>query len=169
MLAAMLALAGCGAGDDGGAADAPTGPAEVELGTGDLVFEPITTGQDFQVVQGPQGGYHFVVSMRTRGVVAGNPDRLGDPSNPTTSFRAFAAIGGAAVDLDASSFTQGLDPAVGSPGAFEMLGRLLILRIADDDELVGMDVRLTVEVTDVAGRSARDERTVRVIPHPANL
>lgn len=161
-LVVLLALPACGGGDD--VADA--GPAVAELGTGIDGFEPITNGQDLFVVQGPQGGYHFFGSVTATGVEPGNPDDLSDPRNPNTVFRVFR--GDARVDLDASDFTQGLRPVAGT-GGVGMVGRLVILDITDDAQLDGVEVRIEVEIRDVNGATARDQRTVIAVPHPNNL
>jgi hypothetical protein len=149
LLAACL-LAACGS-------DAPDGPAEATVGTGSDAFVPLADGDDVMIVQGPQGGFHVFASVRVRGLEPGNPEDLGDPDNPTTVFQAFE--GDARVDLDASTYTQGLD-ATGEDGLYEMVGRLLILDIQAAAELDGATLRLTVSITDAAGRSAADQRTV---------
>lgn len=161
ILAGAFALA-CGGGDGDGP---DAGPASATLGTGIDAFEPLAAGQDLFIVQGPQGGYHFFVSVSATGVVAGNPDDLSDDRNPTTTFRAFA--GGQRVDLDAADFTQGLRP-IPETGGVGMIGRLLILDIQSDDELAGATVRIEVTVRDTAGAAAGDERTVVGVPHPDN-
>jgi hypothetical protein len=146
-----LALAGCGG------RDAPDGPPEAALGTGSDMFVPLSDGDDVTIVQGPQGGFHVFASVRVRGLDPGNPEDLGDPDNPTTVFQAFN--GDLRVDLDASIYTQGLDPTT-EDGLYEMVGRLLILDIQSAVELDGATLRLTVSVTDTAARTATDQRTV---------
>lgn len=158
-----LVLSACG----GGTTD-PEGPPMAELGTGIIEFEPITDGQDLEIVQGPQGGYHFIVAVRASGVIAGNPDDLGDPDNPRVWFRAYRVSDDARIDINNADFTQGLEYVPGSNGVFEMISRLVILDIADDSELDGVSVRLTVDITDIDGRTASDERTIVGVPHPAN-
>jgi len=169
--ALALLVVACGeegpAGTDAGPAgfDAGDAPPMVELGTGETEFVPLTEGQELEYIRGPQNGFHFFGSMRVSGVDPGNPDDLSDPRNPTTEFQVFR--GAERVDLMASRYVQGLDPATGADG-HAMIGRLVIL---DNDEvptLEGEMVRITVTVTDADGTSVSDERTIVAIPHPSN-
>jgi len=169
--ALALLLAGCGADDPGGTDAGPAGfdagdaTPTVELGTGETEFEPLTDGQDLLYIRGPQNGFHFFGSMRVSGVDPGNPDDLSDPRNPTTEFRVYR--GADRIDLMASRYTQGLDPAMGADG-HAMIGRLVIL---DNDEVATLEgemVRIELTVTDADGTSLSDERTIVAIPHPSN-
>lgn len=155
-----LLVVGCGGGRN--AVDA--GPPQVELGTGDSEFEAIADGDDIFIVQGPQGGYHFFGSVRARNLEPGDVGDLSSPDNPTVEFQAFQ--GQERIDIGASSYTQGLSP---SPEGDEMIGRTVILDIADDAELEGAMVSLQVEIRDVNGRSASDARNLIAVPHPNNL
>ncbi len=143
----------------------PLDPA-VTLGGGIDSFESITDGDDVFIVQGPQGGFHFFGSVRMQGIDPGDPEDLSDPSNPTTSFT--VTVAGSRVDANASNYTQGLDPAAASR-TYEMVGRLVILDIQQDDELADTEVVFRVQVTDTRGNSASDQRTLTAVPHPANL
>lgn len=152
--------------DDAGNADAPPVTPMIEIGTGEIEFEPITDGQDLEYIQGPQGGYHFLASVRVQGVDPGDPDDLLFEGNPTTEFTAW--VDDARVDLMASRYVQGLRPAMGVPG-YEMLGRLLILDVADNEELRDTTTRIEVTVTDVDGVELTDSRTVVAVPNPRNM
>jgi hypothetical protein len=101
--------------------------------------------------------------MRASGIDPGNPDDLGDPDNPTTEFRVYR--GATRVDLMASSYTQGLN-RVGDH--YEMIARRVILEIQDDAELDGVELLMVLEIRDVHGATATDERTVIGRPHPQN-
>lgn len=166
-LALSILLLGCdgAAGEDASVPAGDAGPPSVEIGTGFTEFEPIAEGGDLEFTLGPQGGFHFLASLRARGVRPGNPDDRMDPGNPTTTFRAF--VGDRRVDLMASSYTQGLEPGL-EPGTYEMVGRLLILDIDQCADIQGMTVRVEVEVVDVAGARVTDERTVTAVPNPLN-
>jgi hypothetical protein len=151
----------------------PTDPA-VSLGTGELAFEPLAEGGDLAVVHGPQGGYHVVGSVRARGFDAGDAERLDAPNNPVVAFRTWH--GG--VDLTLTgAYRQGLDPrtlGIDAPAdaegwTHEMVGRLCILDIPDDDVLVGQEVTFEVEVTDASATVYRDVRTVWIEKDPRNL
>lgn len=171
-LAALLSFTllpvGCdGAGgvDAGSRPDVPGLVPEAELGTmEDSEFAPLSDGDELAYILGPQGGYHFLASVRVRGVVPGNPDMLGDPSNPRVEFRAWR--GDARVDIRASEYIQGLDPVAGDPLTHEMVGRLLILNIMSCADLTGETIRVEVEVEDVEGTVVTDEVTVTAVPDP---
>ena len=155
---------------DAGRADVPgvdsfAPGARVELGTGEDAFEPIMDGETLQFIRGPQGGWHFLGSVRVSGLEPGDPDRLDDPDNPTTEFR--VTRDGARVDLMAAVYTQGLRPVSGMGGTFEMVGRLVILDIMRDEDLDGVTVDMEVTVNAVDG-SAGDRRTIRAERHPLN-
>ncbi|HUH03145.1 MAG TPA: hypothetical protein VML75_14210 [Kofleriaceae bacterium] len=159
-LLVLCVVAACG-----GGVGVDAGPPMAELGTGELEFETIGDGDPMLVVHGPQGGYHLVGAMRASGIDPGNPNDLGDPSNPTTEFRVFR--GQTRVDLMASRYTQGLNR--NEDGVYEMIARRVILDIQDDAELDGVELRVEVEVTDVHGARATDARMVIGRPHPSNL
>jgi hypothetical protein len=151
---ALSLLAGCPA----------PGPASVKVGTGELSFSPLTDGDDVEVVLGPQGGYHIYGSMQVTGIDPGNPDSLGDPSNPTVAFAVFD--GEDRLDRGAV-YTQGLDESE-ERGVYEMIGRLLILDITDDDEVVGHTFDVEVYVQDVDGVEVTDAVSVTAIKAPTN-
>ena len=158
---AALALFSCG-GDDEPVIE---GPPRVELGTGEADFESLADGDDIEVVLGPQGGFHLVGSARVGGIHPGDSGDLGDPDNPTTTFRVF--VGSTRFDAMASSYTQGLAPA--GNAEYEMIGRFVILDILDDTELDGMTVRFDVDVVAADGTAmASDSRTLMAVPHPNN-
>ncbi len=141
------------------------GPPTVTLGSGDVAFEALDDGDDIFIVQGAQGGFHFFGSVAVTGIDPGNPNDLGDASNPTTEFRAFR--GADRVDAEASRYVQGLRPVDGMPGV-GMVGRLVILDILADDDLDGATVRFEVEVTGADGTTASDARTLTAVAHPNN-
>ena len=163
-LALVLALAGC----PPPPAETPADPA-IAIGTGELEFEPLEDDEELVLIRGPQGGYHFLGSVRTVGIEAGDPTNLGDPGNPTVSFQ--ATIDGVELAPNAM-YTQGLDPIDAPPFTHEMVGRLVILDIgqspADDDALAGADVVFSVTLEDADGAVYADERTAVVELHPFN-
>lgn len=156
----VLGVAAC----SGGEADPVPPTPGLEIGTGEESFGALADGDDILIVQGPQGGYHFNGSVRAWGVNAGNPDDLGDPSNPTITFRAFE--GSTQIDIGVE-YTQGLKDA-GEPFTYQLVGRRVILDITNDDQLDGHEVRLEVQIDDVDGNSLVDSRTLDAVPHPLN-
>jgi len=174
-LSLLLIVSGCGGGDGGSdpadsgipRVDAPEIEPMAELGTGEIEFAPISEGQELQFIRGPQGGFHFLGSVRVKGIDPGNPEDRRDPGNPTTEFRVFR--GDERVDLMASMYTQGIDPVPGGDGTeFQMVGRLVILDIETCEDLDGDTVRVEVSVEDAHGTRVTDERTVVAVPHPFN-
>ncbi|MCB9793733.1 MAG: hypothetical protein H6741_13525 [Alphaproteobacteria bacterium] len=161
----LLILLGCA---DSAVDTAPVvlDPA-LELGTGEIEWAPLVDGQELNVIQGPQGGFHVLASVRVGGVEAGDGDDLGSPLNPTVVFAALH--GGEDITLT-GEYTQGLDEIVGdAPGySHELIGRFLILDIEADDVLDGEDLEMQVTFTDVNGLTLSDSRTVRCYPDPRN-
>jgi len=141
-------------------------PAGVELGTGDLDFEPLLDGQDVYVVQGPQGGYHILGSARLAGVDAGDPDDLASSHNPHTVFQVVAR--GAQL-APAASYVQGYDPVPDAYMLYEMVGRLVILDISSDAELDQVPITLSVSVSTADGYELSDQLDLVAVPHPSNL
>ena len=163
-LGAALALLGCAA-----CASAPTtaGPTpQVEVGTGEQAFEPIGDGATLHFIQGPQGGFHVLGSVRVRGIDPGNTADLRDDRNPETIFRVWRD--GSRIDVDAAHFVRGLPALDDSPGWFGLVGRFVILDIATGDALVGASIRLEVEITAADGTRVEDARMVTAQPHPNN-
>ena len=138
------------------------------MGTGEWDWEPLEDGQEIDVIQGPQGGFHLLGSVRVAGIAAGTADDLGDPDNPTTRFWVMHE----GVDLAPSSvFIQGLDasPQDASPFTHQMVGRFVIMDIAADDELDGVEIVFGVSVEDVDGVRVEAAMTLTAVPHPLNL
>jgi len=158
-LVLTLVAAACGSSEDD-----PMLPPSAELGTGDLDFESLADGDSIYVIQGPQGGFHVLGSVRVTGVERGDPNDLSSPKNPTTTFEVYR--GSERIDAMGASYVQGLERV--EPGVFEMVGRFVILDILADDEVAGDSLHITVSVEDVNGVTVTDERTVVATPHPQN-
>ncbi|MCB9792457.1 MAG: hypothetical protein H6741_06980 [Alphaproteobacteria bacterium] len=161
----LLILLGCA---DSASDTAPT-PLEpaLELGTGEIEWAPLVDGQDLNVIQGPQGGFHVLASVRVGGVEAGDGDDLGSPLNPTVVFSAIHD--GEDITLT-GEYTQGLDEIVGDVEGFthELIGRFLILDIPADDVLDGETLEMHVRFSDVNGVTLEDQTSVRCYPDPRN-
>ena len=157
-LRALVALLGVGCLGDG------PEPA-IELGTGEITFAPLANGDEIEVIRGPQGGYHFLGSMRVRGVQAGTRERLDDPTNPTTRF---TVLDGDTSLAPHASYRQGLEASEHEDWTHEMIGRLVILDITDDDEINERDVVFGVTVEDTEGRVVSQQLELHVVPNPLN-
>lgn len=132
----------------------------MELGTGTTQFEPLAADQEFDVITGPQGGYHFIVHARIRDLSPGDPLRPGLPEDPSTTFSVFGEDG-RQLDLRYPPYRLGYEPIPGDPGWYALpSGRILQV---ENQEIPGMydtRVRLVVTVTDAEGRRAKDEAWV---------
>src|SRR5690606_15592460 len=121
---AALLLAGCG----GDGPPDPEGMPEVEIGTGMISFLPLEDGQPLDLVAGPQGGYHFHVHARMRGMAPGDPRDQNAPGNPTTWFRALDDTG-ARVDIPEVRQLGYAPPDSNDGGWFTLpSGRILLIQ-----------------------------------------
>lgn len=140
-------------------------PAEpsLQIGTGDQDFEPLSDGDDAVVIQGPQGGFHLLGSLRATGVEPGDTANVFDENNPTVHFT--VREGGERVDAS-NAFIQGLDEA--GRHTHEVIGRFVFLDIQADEELVGSTLTFRVELTDVNGIELVDEVELNAVASPFN-
>jgi len=140
---------------------------DVLLGTGEYEWEDLNDGGNVYVVFGPQGGYHLLGSVRTRGIEAGNSQDLSDVSNPTVQF---SVIWDEEEYVMSGSITQGLDPVVDEAAAWthELVGRFAILDIVTDEDISGETVVFTVAVTTAEGDEYTDSMELIIEPHPNN-
>ncbi len=159
---------------DANATDVDTGldgpdeaPEIIELGTGEWEWASLGEAGELPVIQGPQGGFHFLGSVRVSGIEAGSPDDLSDLRNPTTTFW---VIKDGTHLAPSSRFVQGLDPAPedAHPYQYEMVGRFVIMDIESDDELDGVEVEMGVRIEDVDGVVLESSATILSYPHPLN-
>jgi hypothetical protein len=150
-----------------GGPDAGQVPVEGQLGTGEWEWEALVDGDEIPVIQGPQGGFHLLGSVRVAGLETGDPDDLSESQNPTTSFHVWRG----STDLTPGArYVQGLDPVTDDiePFTHEMIGRFAILDIDDDDELDGVELLFEVVVEDVQGELASDALWLWGYPDPNN-
>ena len=146
---------------------ADAGPEEIELGTGALGFEPLEDGQSLLLVAGTQGGYHFVVNARIRGLLSGDPSIPDALGNPQTRFAMFREDGN---QIDVMPRPYRLGYRESDDGWFEMpSGRILQIdqALVENGLLATLyqeQVRLTVEIRDARGSEASAE--VWVVPEP---
>ncbi len=160
----LLSLVACPSTDDSN----PEGPA-VDIGTGELEFEPLADGDELAIILGPQGGYHLEGSLRTMGILTGDPRNLLDETNPTMAF-GIDHNGGSI--LLTGEFTQGIEaaPEDAAPWTHQMLGRQarLDLEFGEDDTLDGETVTFSITITDSEGTVVEDSVDVVLFPHPLN-
>jgi hypothetical protein len=158
-----LGLAAC---SDDAPGDRDAGPtAMVELGTGMFTFERLADGQTLDLNAGPQGGFHFVVHARMRGLAPGDPRQPGLPENPTTFFRALDENG---VRIDVPEVRQlgyAPDPEVGGWYALPS-GRILLIDNLVARGLYGRSVTIELQIQDSSGRIAGDTARVIAVAYP---
>lgn len=158
VLACALA-AGCGsAGDDG---MMQPGIPEIELGTGTVYYERFTDGQEIPLYQGPQGGFHFLMHARMRGMQFGDDRDPEGQDNPVTEFSAFDARS-TRVDLRRGIYTLGYRPVEGGDWGELPSGKIIEVRNELAMALLGTEITLRVQITDVDGLMAEDIVRVRV-------
>ena len=137
------------------------GTGEVTIGTGTTEFESIGDGAELEVVAGPQGGFHFHVHARMRGLDPGDPSMPGLIANPATTFAAFRESG-EQIDFDFPPYRLGYVDIGG--GEFELpSGRILQIEEAVIPAIYGERIRLTVEIRDEGGRTATAELSITAI------
>ena len=166
-LGASLLLASCG-GHDSPAVDAgPCWPlsatpgGQVELGTGDLTFEPWPATMAI-ITSSAQSDPFVEVHARIRDLPPGNPNNIFDPHNPKTK---------ASLVIDGLTFPQGVEcPGtlgyVASPvaGAFDLLHSLHVgFGTTPLDQVAGKQARVTIEVVGSDGHYAKDEQFVTLM------
>ena len=141
------------------------GPPSLSLGIGDVSYQPLADGQSAQVIHGPQGGYHIVVSLLATGVWPGTPGVPGSPDNPTTTLRAFRASG---VELGLMTdhinvLHSAYAPSPTGDGVV-LLNRLLRLDTMTPRDFAGERLLLRAELTDRDGRTVGDDKHVIAVP-----
>jgi len=162
---ALLTLSGC---PDGG----PNGPPpdacavaametpSANLGMGATLFADLADGDDVEIHQGAQGGFHVWGTVRVAGLYPGDRDHRGDPSNPDVVFQVTTMDG--TVVGDTGSLLRALK--VRSDGQVELVGEIVPLMIGSTDDLAFQQVTLSVAITDFCGTTVMDSRSVRLIP-----
>lgn len=167
-LLGLLGLIACGHGtEDTATTSTVTYAPEISLGTGEIEFEHVDDGGSVYLVYGPQGGYHLLGSVRTRGIDAGDPTDLSAPNNPTLTF---SVVWNEAEMVMSAPITQGMDAMTDTDAEWthEMVGRFAILDITTDADIAGQTVLFGVSVEDSDGIVYTDTKSVVVEPHPSN-
>jgi len=164
LLASTLLFAGCPQDSNNPPADACEQAAleapSANLGTGSTLFAALDDGDDVEVHQGAQGGFHVWGTVRVAGLYAGDRDHPSDPSNPEVVFQVMTTDG--TVVGDTGSLLRPLK--VRSDGQVELVGEIVPLFIGSIDEVAFQQVTLAVSITNFCGTTVVDSRMVRLIP-----
>lgn len=165
-LACSACLAACGSDSDDPdlpgcwplRSSSPEG--SIELGTGYDSYAPMP--DELQLTYGSQGGFHFVVRARIRGLEPGDPVDVLSTRNPLTRFQAFDETG-AAIDSimtpDACGIVLGYAAASDGDGFIFPPGELRF-PVGQTTGIFDKQYRVVVEVIDIYGHYASDEKLV---------
>jgi hypothetical protein len=161
----FVAFAACGGGES--PADAYDGPCwplpsepggEVELGTGDLIFEPMPDVLDV-TANASQSDPFLAIHSRIDGLPPGNPEDPFDPSNPRTKVSAVIPELGLTLGVECPSTLGYVESPAGD--TFDLIHSLRIgfgaFPLAD---LEGVQATVTVEVVGTNRLYTRAEKTV---------
>jgi hypothetical protein len=132
----------------------------IELGTGFDAYQPMPSAVD--LVYGLQGGFHFEVRARIRGLEPGDTVDVLSKLNPITRFQAFDATGepiASNMRPDSCGSPLGYAPASDGDGFIFPPGEA---RFPDGvtTGIFDKEYRVVVEVIDAFGGYARDEKLV---------
>jgi hypothetical protein len=134
---------------------------EVELGTGDIEFEPLL--DTLEVINSPaQSDPYVEIHSRIRGLPPGNANDIFDPANPKTK---------ASLVIESLGLTLGVEcpaslgyAAAPASGAFDMVHSLHVgFGFMPIDDVPGKQGRVTVEVVGSNGRYAKTEKLVTLV------
>ncbi len=138
---------------------------QVEVGTGDVTFEPLPATLDI-ITSSVQSDPFVLVHARIHDLPPGNPQDILDPHNPKTKISLVVngltfPIG---VDCPAS---RGYVAVPGMPGVFDM-DQAIHVGFFDTplDQVSGMQARITVEVVGSDGHYAKDEKLATLMAPP---
>ena len=157
VIAAVSTLTGC--------SDPAETLAEAEIGTGMFSFAALPDGASLDLVSGPQGGFHFIVHARMRGLSPGDPQQPGLPDNPTTWFRALDE-NGARVDIPEVRQLGYAPQASGDDWYILPSGRILLIDNEAAPRLYGRPVTIEVQIRDASGRMAGDTVRITAVAYP---
>jgi hypothetical protein len=126
----------------------PPGELTVELGTGEVAFEPLVDGTTLPLVAGPQGGHHVWLGFRVTGMSGTRANLTVEPIPLTTGEPPPRA---APVRITMTELADGTHEYFGWPA-----------QLAEPGCLVGQQVVMRVTLEDTRGSVGSDERTIVV-------
>jgi hypothetical protein len=170
-LGASVLLAACGGNESPGVDAGPCWPlnatpgGQVELGTGDIDFEPMPDMISI-ISNASQSDPYIQVHSRIRGLPPGDPRNLFDPRNPKTKVSAvipdLGLVLGMGIDCPA---TLGY-VASPEPGAFDLSPHSLRFGFGFGgaaDQASGKQAHITIEVVGSNGLYAQAEKLVTLM------
>lgn len=167
LLPLCLAVAGCpgdGNGDDDDGTELTCETVAQEdatctLGTGPTTYVSLEDGDDLDIEQGAQGGFHIFGSIRVTGVLPGDPD---DPQGPDSADIDFTVTTDDGTEVGRARLRGPLK--VRSDGQVELVGEVVPLDIDQIDDVAWQEATFAVTVDDACGTSVNDERRVVLTP-----
>ena len=161
-VAAMIVCLGAGCGAAPPQAMLAPGATSIAFVDGDTL-QPILDGQAAQVIHGPQGGYHILVSLLAHGIWPGTPGVAGASDDPVTTLRAFHATGEEITVTTDTVDTLHIAYTPAGDGV-ALTSRQLRLMIHSPSEIAMERLLLRADVLDRDGRTARDDKHAIAIP-----
>jgi hypothetical protein len=152
LIGALLCTVGCPPPDDpdvGFIGDA--GPPELEVGTGDGAFVALSNGDSLELIHGPQGGWHVIVSARMSGVELDGAQLV------------IEVIAGDGAEVLARVSLALLERRLDREGpSYFKLNNFLIFDVAGPSEIADRDVVIRARL-EAGGLVLEDERSATVI------
>ena len=163
-LAAVTSTWACSGGSHGMPDAGPCWPLKgepggsVELGTGELMFQPMPT--TLMVIRNAsQSDPYLDINARIHGLPPGNPQDFFDPTNPKTKINATVPDLGWMLGIDCPASIGYM--ASGTPDYFDMLHSLRIGFGANPVQMAdGKTAHITIDVVGSNGLIAHDEKDV---------
>lgn len=145
--------------DSGGAEDAATVEPHVVLGTGESSFQPLTDGGTIELVSGPQGGFHVLVSALLYGM---------DPEGLLLTYEV-RRVGETAQLNMPTQIALRTARVIRDGDHWVRTGDFAVLAISAPADVIGDTVEIVVRAEPVAGGTFEDTRTVTVVDERMEL
>jgi hypothetical protein len=130
-----------------------SGPASVQIGTGQIAYSLLAQGQVLQAEAGPQGGHHLWIAARSR--------NLSQQGSTTTVS---AVQPGTGTKILPSTFAFPFDAAEGESCELYGLRYQLDNGGIDYTQFLGKPLDVTVTVNDASGATATSSARIQVAP-----
>jgi hypothetical protein len=131
----------------------------VELGTGYDEWRPMESEEHLYF--GIQGGFHFLVNARLRGLDPGTFPRAWSECNAKTRIQGYFVDNGNPINVgETCPFLFGYSPVGNDEYALTAGIELQFDTCLKDRDLFGRPVRIVLEIIDPQGRYAKDETVV---------
>lgn len=151
----MLGATACGGEPtvDAGMGSDASASARLELGEGTSRFEPLTEGQDVELIAGVQGGFHINLTGRLYGL---------ELDGITLEYEAVPVGASEPISMPTELVLDATD-FVPDQGSSLRAGDFLILAVDGPSEVVGMELEVSLTARDTEGHRASDSRRLRIV------